>query len=53
MLQEKCDQDGRARGHGGHPHKEHVETTSTGGTIPTANWQKDSYTTKPVRKIHM
>ena len=34
------------------PHK-YVKNTSTGGTIPTANWQKDSYTTKSVRKIHM
>lgn len=53
MLQEKSHQDGRARGRGGHPHKEHVETASAGGTVPAANWQKDSYITKSVRKIHV
>ena len=32
---------------------EHIKNTSTRGTILTGNWQKDSYTTKAERKIHI
>lgn len=50
------DQDGRVREHGAHSTYKQIKSTNMRNNSHwklTENWQKDSFTTKAARKIHM